>query len=72
MTWKQVECPFERDRKILQYLLTVPVFSEDGEWPWGRAAHPHIPQPAVGARAGTAGLGLVRRQHEACLLSSSS
>lgn len=31
MTWKQVECPFERDRKILQYLLTVPVFSEDGE-----------------------------------------
>ncbi|NIG59206.1 ras-GEF domain-containing family member 1B isoform X1 [Pontoporia blainvillei] len=30
MTWKQVECPFERDRKILQYLLTVPVFSEDG------------------------------------------
>ncbi|KFZ66880.1 Ras-GEF domain-containing family member 1B, partial [Podiceps cristatus] len=30
MTWKQVECPFERDRKILQYLLTVPVFSDDG------------------------------------------
>ncbi|KPP73387.1 ras-GEF domain-containing family member 1B-A-like [Scleropages formosus] len=29
MTWKQVECPFERDRKILQYLLTVPVFTED-------------------------------------------
>ncbi|KAM6269852.1 ras-GEF domain-containing family member 1B isoform 2-T5 [Porphyrio hochstetteri] len=29
MMWKQVECPFERDRKILQYLLTVPVFSED-------------------------------------------
>uniref|UniRef100_A0A670ZSZ1 RasGEF domain family member 1B n=1 Tax=Pseudonaja textilis TaxID=8673 RepID=A0A670ZSZ1_PSETE len=29
MTWKQVECPFERDRKILQYLLTIPVFSED-------------------------------------------
>nr|XP_033770433.1 ras-GEF domain-containing family member 1B isoform X1 [Geotrypetes seraphini] len=29
MTWKQVECPFERDRKILQYLLTAPVFSED-------------------------------------------
>ncbi|KAK2491556.1 hypothetical protein MC885_005368 [Smutsia gigantea] len=29
MTWKQVECPFERDRKILQYLVTVPVFSED-------------------------------------------
>lgn len=31
MTWKQVECPFERDRKVLQYLLSVPVFSEDGE-----------------------------------------
>ncbi|XP_063051838.1 ras-GEF domain-containing family member 1B-A [Engraulis encrasicolus] len=29
MTWKKVECPFERDRKILQYLLTAPVFSED-------------------------------------------
>ncbi|XP_042113610.1 ras-GEF domain-containing family member 1B isoform X4 [Peromyscus maniculatus bairdii] len=29
MTWKQVECPFERDRKVLQYLLSVPVFSED-------------------------------------------
>ncbi|KAI5278866.1 Ras-Gef Domain-Containing Family Member 1B [Manis pentadactyla] len=29
MTWKQVECPFERDRKILQYLVTVPVFGED-------------------------------------------
>lgn len=31
MTWKQVECPFEHDRKVLQYLLSVPVFSEDGE-----------------------------------------
>ncbi|XP_048876373.1 ras-GEF domain-containing family member 1B-like isoform X1 [Brienomyrus brachyistius] len=29
MTWKQVECPFERDRKVLQYLLTAPVISED-------------------------------------------
>uniref|UniRef100_A0A8B9KAK6 RasGEF domain family member 1B n=1 Tax=Astyanax mexicanus TaxID=7994 RepID=A0A8B9KAK6_ASTMX len=29
MTWKKVECPFEKDRKILQYLLTAPVFSED-------------------------------------------
>ncbi|XP_072480028.1 ras-GEF domain-containing family member 1B isoform X1 [Notamacropus eugenii] len=29
MIWKQVECPFERERKTLQYLLTVPVFSED-------------------------------------------
>lgn len=31
MTWKKVECPFEKDRKILQYLLTAPVFTEDGE-----------------------------------------
>lgn len=31
MTWKQVECPFEKDRKILQHLLTAPVFTEDGE-----------------------------------------
>lgn len=29
MAWKQVECPFERDRKVLQYLLTAPVFTED-------------------------------------------
>ncbi|XP_036385147.1 ras-GEF domain-containing family member 1B-A-like [Megalops cyprinoides] len=29
MAWKQVECPFDRDRKILQYLLTAPIFSED-------------------------------------------
>ncbi|XP_053559323.1 ras-GEF domain-containing family member 1B [Bombina bombina] len=29
MTWKQVECPFEKDRKILHYVLTVPIFSED-------------------------------------------
>lgn len=31
MTWKKVECPFEKDRKILQYLLTAPIFSEDGK-----------------------------------------
>uniref|UniRef100_A0A8C9XPD8 RasGEF domain family member 1B n=1 Tax=Sander lucioperca TaxID=283035 RepID=A0A8C9XPD8_SANLU len=29
MAWKKVECPFEKDRKILQYLLTAPVFTED-------------------------------------------
>lgn len=29
-----MECPFERDRKILQYLLTVPVFSDDGKELW--------------------------------------
>lgn len=32
MTWRKVECPFEKDRKILQYLLTAPVFTEDGEF----------------------------------------
>lgn len=32
MTWKKVECPFEKDRKILQYLLTAPVFTEDGKF----------------------------------------
>lgn len=31
MTWKKVECPFEKDRKILQYLLTAPAFTEDGK-----------------------------------------
>lgn len=30
MTWKKVECPFEKDRKILQYMLTAPAFNEDG------------------------------------------
>ncbi|KAM5194369.1 ras-GEF domain-containing family member 1B isoform 1-T1 [Mantella aurantiaca] len=30
MAWKQVECPFEKDRKILHYVLTAPIFSEDG------------------------------------------
>lgn len=34
MTWKKVECPFEKDRRILQYLLTAPVFTEDGEFEW--------------------------------------
>uniref|UniRef100_A0A672Z5S7 Ras-GEF domain-containing protein n=1 Tax=Sphaeramia orbicularis TaxID=375764 RepID=A0A672Z5S7_9TELE len=29
MTWKKVECPFEKDRRILQYVLTAPVFTED-------------------------------------------
>ncbi|KAJ8005564.1 hypothetical protein DPEC_G00119250 [Dallia pectoralis] len=29
MSWKKVECPFEKDCKILNYLLTTPVFSED-------------------------------------------
>uniref|UniRef100_A0A673Y8Y6 RasGEF domain family, member 1Bb n=1 Tax=Salmo trutta TaxID=8032 RepID=A0A673Y8Y6_SALTR len=29
LVWRQVTCPFERDRKILQYLVTTPVFTED-------------------------------------------
>ncbi|XP_013994175.1 ras-GEF domain-containing family member 1B-B [Salmo salar] len=29
LVWRQVMCPFERDRKILQYLVTTPVFTED-------------------------------------------
>ncbi|XP_044190035.1 ras-GEF domain-containing family member 1B-B-like [Thunnus albacares] len=29
LVWRQVACPFNRDRRILQYLVTTPVFSED-------------------------------------------
>uniref|UniRef100_A0A8D0CQK9 RasGEF domain family, member 1Bb n=1 Tax=Sander lucioperca TaxID=283035 RepID=A0A8D0CQK9_SANLU len=29
LVWRQVICPFDRDRRILQYLVTTPVFSED-------------------------------------------
>ncbi|KAL4623279.1 ras-GEF domain-containing family member 1B isoform X2 [Arapaima gigas] len=29
MAWKKVECPFDKDRKIMTYLLTAPVFNED-------------------------------------------
>lgn len=32
-----MECPFERDWKILQYLLSVPVFSDDGKELWTSA-----------------------------------
>ncbi|XP_070543951.1 ras-GEF domain-containing family member 1B-like isoform X2 [Ptychodera flava] len=28
ITWKQVDCPFSRDRQALNYLLTAPVFTE--------------------------------------------
>lgn len=31
LAWRQVICPFERDRKTLQYLISVTVFTEDGE-----------------------------------------
>ncbi|XP_061732943.1 ras-GEF domain-containing family member 1B-B-like [Nerophis ophidion] len=29
LVWRQVICPFDRDRRILQYVVTTPVFSED-------------------------------------------
>ncbi|XP_030309029.1 ras-GEF domain-containing family member 1A isoform X5 [Calypte anna] len=29
LTWKQVECPFEKDKKIQSYLLTAPIYSEE-------------------------------------------
>ncbi|KAI4876374.1 hypothetical protein NFI96_017839 [Prochilodus magdalenae] len=31
LSWRQVICPFERDRKTLQYLISVSVFTEDGK-----------------------------------------
>ncbi|XP_037673395.1 ras-GEF domain-containing family member 1C [Choloepus didactylus] len=30
ISWKQVECPFDQDPSVTQYLLTAPMFSEDG------------------------------------------
>ncbi len=30
--WKQVDCPYPRDRQALNYLLTAPVFSENCKW----------------------------------------
>lgn len=32
LVWRQVVCPFDRDRRILQYLVTTAVLSEDGQW----------------------------------------
>ncbi|XP_029391418.1 ras-GEF domain-containing family member 1A isoform X2 [Mus pahari] len=29
MTWTQVECPFEKDKKIQSYVLTAPIYSEE-------------------------------------------
>ncbi|XP_071986840.1 ras-GEF domain-containing family member 1A isoform X1 [Engystomops pustulosus] len=29
LTWKQVECPFEKDKKIHTYLLTSPIYTEE-------------------------------------------
>ena len=33
LVWRQVVCPFPRDRRILQFLVTSAVFNEDGEGP---------------------------------------
>ncbi|XP_028816194.1 ras-GEF domain-containing family member 1C-like [Denticeps clupeoides] len=30
MIWKQVECPFKQEERILHYLHTAPIFNEDG------------------------------------------
>ena len=32
ITWKQVECPFDKHPTVLNYLLTNPVFSENCEF----------------------------------------
>ncbi|XP_071392656.1 ras-GEF domain-containing family member 1B-B-like, partial [Centroberyx affinis] len=29
LVWRQVVCPFDRDRRVLQHLVTSPVFNED-------------------------------------------
>ncbi|XP_037114963.1 ras-GEF domain-containing family member 1B-A isoform X1 [Syngnathus acus] len=29
MSWKAVQCPFDKERKVLHYLLTAPVYTED-------------------------------------------
>lgn len=30
LVWRQVMCPFDRDRRVLQHLVTTPILSEDG------------------------------------------
>lgn len=39
LVWRQVMCPFDRDRRVLQYLVTTPIFSEDGAY----GLHKHDP-----------------------------
>lgn len=46
MTWTQVECPFEKDKKIQSYLLTAPIYSEEGRCP-----NSTQPQASVATRA---------------------
>jgi len=38
LTWKQVECPFEKDKKIQSYLLTAPIYSEEGKIHYSESA----------------------------------
>lgn len=39
LVWRQVICPFDRDRRILQYLVTTSVYTEDGQY---KLEHFHI------------------------------
>lgn len=45
MTWTQVECPFEKDKKIQSYLLTAPIYSEEGEGHLPTLARSQSPPP---------------------------
>lgn len=48
MTWTQVECPFEKDKKIQSYLLTAPIYSEEGEAaPAWQQPLPHSTPPGL-------------------------
>lgn len=48
MTWTRVECPFEKDKKIQNYLLTAPIYSEEGEAPAWRPPQRLAPLPHGG------------------------
>lgn len=48
LVWRQVICPFDRDRRILQYLVTTPVFSEDGQCSTGSPQLPSALPPVCG------------------------
>lgn len=48
MTWTRVECPFEKDKKIQNYLLTAPIYSEEGEAaPPGSSPHSTWPDSSL-------------------------
>lgn len=50
MTWTQVECPFEKDKKIQSYLLTAPIYSEEGEGHLPTLARSQSPPPGCPLR----------------------